>query len=455
MFAKYRFRLILLVMLVLMSGLAALDAQAQTPQVCPLTQGYWANHPENWAANSLMLGTQFYTQAELLALMPGGGGDASTILAVQMIATKLNIAAGADPASISAALLTADSLLGQFTGKLPYNVAPSSSEGQAMINIAGLLDSFNNGDLTPGCALTATATFTATATPTHTPTYTATTPPPTATFTPTPTNTSAPVTCEAGVLVHNFRVAYVGRVYDPATNQTTFTYLVCGTGTPPDLSHFDIEIPVCIPALNVVATNPTDAVSFGTDPTTGINGIKWDSPLLTTATRTYSITFAGDVAEGSVQVAVKGGDGFTAASLPGASCDVTSTPPVTIIVEGPVQAINANIITIFDIDIEVNVNDPILTVIQVGDVVHVEGDTVIGGNTVIIVAVTVVIVNVDVDVVNVDVPAGGNPPPQEGGNVVICHHAQGESGHRETITVEWSAWVNAHSGHRGDHLGHC
>src|SRR5690606_3104455 len=178
-------------------------------------------------------------------------------------------------------------------------------EGQAMINIAGLLDSFNNGDLTPGCALTATATFTATATPTHTPTYTATTPPPTATFTPTPTNTSAPVTCEAGVLVHTFRVAYVGRVYDPATNQTTFTYLVCGTGTPPDLSHFAIEIPVCIPALSVVATHPSDAVSFGTDPPTGSNGIKGESPLLTTATRTCSITFAGDVAEGSVQAAVK------------------------------------------------------------------------------------------------------------------------------------------------------
>jgi hypothetical protein len=259
-FAKYHFRFILLVMLVLMSGLTALDAQAQTPQVCPLGKGYWANHPESWATTSLMLGTQFYTQAELLAIVPGGGGDASTILAVQLIAAKLNIAAGADPAPVSAALLTADSLLGQYTGKLPYNVDPSSAEGQAMVNIAGLLDSFNNGQLTPNCAAT-----------------------PTPTFTPTPT-----------------------------------------------------ETPTAI---------PTGTLTVTPEATPGL--------------------------------------------------------PVTIIVEGPVQNININIITIYDIDIEVNVNDPILTVVQIGDVVRVEGNTVGTGDTIIVVAVTVVIVNVDV-VVNVE-----------------------------------------------------
>lgn len=334
MTATHRFRLIVLIVLFLLSTLGAQGTLAQTTPVCPLTQGYWANHPESWPTTSLMLGVQSYTQAELLALMPGGGTDASTILAVQLIAAKLNIAAGADPAAIGAALLTADSLLGQFVGKLPYNVAPTSAQGEAMVNVAGLLDSFNNGLLTPGCALTATATLTPTTEP-PTATPTPSTAPPTATSTSTPTVT-LPVTpgtptptltptlapsCPNGILLNSFMVAYGGRVYDPATNQTTFTYLVCGTGVRPDLSHFDVEIPVCAPPLIIVGTNPTEAVQFGVDPTTGVNGIKWDQPLQTTASRTYSITFTGNVVEGTVQVAVKG-DGFQIGSLPGPSCVV-------------------------------------------------------------------------------------------------------------------------------------
>lgn len=125
-----------------------------------------------------------------------------------------------------------------------------------------------------------------------------------------------------GILIRGFVVTFGGRVFDGS--QTTFTYGVAGTGTPPDLSHFDVEIPVCVPPLQVVGFSPTQAVSFGTDPTTGVTGIKWDLSLLTTDTRTYSITFAGDVPQGMVQVAVKGGNGFESAALPGAACTVTA-----------------------------------------------------------------------------------------------------------------------------------
>jgi hypothetical protein len=38
--------------------------------------------------------------------------------------------------------------------------------------------------------------------------------------------------------------------------------------------------------------------------------------------------------------------------------------------------------------------------------------------------------------------------------VTICHHAQGQSGVRTTITVGWNAWINVHSRH-GDTLGPC
>lgn len=121
---------------------------------CPLTQGFWKNHPSAWPLTSLTLGGQTYTQAELLTILTtpvgsGGSADASLILADQLIAAKLNIANGSAP--ISDTVAAADALLGGFTGKLPYGVTPSSVTGQAMVNNADTLDNYNNGQLTPNC----------------------------------------------------------------------------------------------------------------------------------------------------------------------------------------------------------------------------------------------------------------------------------------------------------------
>jgi YVTN family beta-propeller protein len=132
------------------------DGIAITPAVpshpCPLGQGLWKNHPGAWPVTSLTLGSQTYTQAELLALFDTPpGGDASLILAHQLIAAKLNIANGSDPTPISATITDADHLLSGFKGKLPYHVRPSSATGQAMVNDADVLDSYNSGDLTPNC----------------------------------------------------------------------------------------------------------------------------------------------------------------------------------------------------------------------------------------------------------------------------------------------------------------
>ncbi|MAS37382.1 MAG: hypothetical protein CL610_25500 [Anaerolineaceae bacterium] len=133
-------------------------------------------------------------------------------------------------------------------------------------------------------------------------------------------NVPAPGTPDdgSGVLINGFRVSFAGRVFNGT--QTTFSYVVTGTGTPPDLSHFDVEIVTCSPELEVVGFSPSTAVSFGTDPTTGVDGIKWDIPLVTTESRLYAISFAGEVPLGQVTVAVKGGNGFESALLPGAGC---------------------------------------------------------------------------------------------------------------------------------------
>jgi hypothetical protein len=100
-----------------------------------------------------MLGSQTYTKAELLQILnTPSGGDASIILAKQLIAAKLNIAAGADTTPVSSTITHADSLLSGFSGKLPYHVAPSSSMGQMMVSDGNMLDNYNNGRLTPNCS---------------------------------------------------------------------------------------------------------------------------------------------------------------------------------------------------------------------------------------------------------------------------------------------------------------
>jgi len=121
-------------------------------QNCPLTQGFWENHPKAWPVSSLVLGSQTYTQAELLTILETPSrGDASLILGKQLIAAKLNIFNSSDPTPIFATINAADGLLSGFTGKLPYNVDPSSTTGQAMVNDANVLDSYNSGQLTPNC----------------------------------------------------------------------------------------------------------------------------------------------------------------------------------------------------------------------------------------------------------------------------------------------------------------
>jgi len=119
---------------------------------CPRTQGYWKNHASAWPVSSLQLGSQTYSQSALLILLRTPvRRDASLNLAHQLIAAKLNVAAGSNGPPILPTIAMADALLATFSGTLPYGVRPSSSTGQQMIQLAGTLDDYNNGLLTPNC----------------------------------------------------------------------------------------------------------------------------------------------------------------------------------------------------------------------------------------------------------------------------------------------------------------
>lgn len=126
---------------------------------------------------------------------------------------------------------------------------------------------------------------------------------------------------QTGILLNTFYVSYEGRTYDRVADTTTYTYVVTGTGQPPDLSHFDLGIPRCLPPLQVVSYSPTEAVEFGIDPNTGVDGIKWGQPLKVNQSRTYTITIAGNYLALPVDVAVKDGDGSHLGVIPGPSCE--------------------------------------------------------------------------------------------------------------------------------------
>jgi hypothetical protein len=115
---------------------------------CPAGQGFWKSHPDSWPVTSIVLGSQTYTRDEAVEILEtrvggNGGADASLILARQLIAAKVNIANTSNAASVGAAITQADTLLASFMGKLPYDVHPSSEDGEMMTSLAEMLEAFN------------------------------------------------------------------------------------------------------------------------------------------------------------------------------------------------------------------------------------------------------------------------------------------------------------------------
>jgi hypothetical protein len=146
-------------LLVTSAAITSLTSNPAYANACPLTQGFWKNHPAAWGVDSagLTIGGQSYTQAELLTILqtPPSGGNASLILAHQLIAAQLNFDTGSvftpDPSGLTRN--DANSLL-MACGTTPLPgcfVAASSPLGQQMVNDAATLDAFNSGTLTPIC----------------------------------------------------------------------------------------------------------------------------------------------------------------------------------------------------------------------------------------------------------------------------------------------------------------
>jgi hypothetical protein len=115
---------------------------------CTLTQGYWKNHPGAWPVLELELGGRTYGQDELLAILHEPvKGNGLVQLSHQLIAAKLNIAAGASDTEIASVIVQADLLIGSL-------VVPPVGDGRLPPRDTSALNdqlaAFNEGKVGPG-----------------------------------------------------------------------------------------------------------------------------------------------------------------------------------------------------------------------------------------------------------------------------------------------------------------
>ena len=121
-----------------------------TPQIqgCTGTIGFWRNNEDEWAVQSLTLGTVNYTKAQLLQILNQPvQGNGLISLSQQLIAAKLAAAAGATvPASIATAIADADALIG---GLIVPPVGGGSLSTGSTSSLNSTLATYNRGE-TPG-----------------------------------------------------------------------------------------------------------------------------------------------------------------------------------------------------------------------------------------------------------------------------------------------------------------
>jgi hypothetical protein len=123
--------------------------------ICPIPKGDWKNNPSDWPESALPMAlgtTRTYTKAQLLNLLKSPvKGDASIILANQLIAAKLNVAIGASPSQVVLdAISSADAAIGNKS--LPAKVKTNNTLGKTMTALGAILDEYNNGLLNQGCS---------------------------------------------------------------------------------------------------------------------------------------------------------------------------------------------------------------------------------------------------------------------------------------------------------------
>jgi hypothetical protein len=108
-------------------------------------------------------------------------------------------------------------------------------------------------------------------------------------------------------------------------------------------------------------------------------------------------TSAGPASQGESQPTQEV-PGSTVQATSGATAGSTATPEATepaviLVLEGPVQKVSSDGITVFDMEIRLDPDDPILKLIQVGKMVHVEGYPETSNGVIVVIVINIVIQN--------------------------------------------------------------
>jgi hypothetical protein len=115
---------------------------------CTRSHGDWKNHPAGWPVSELELGSATYSSEVLLQILSAPSkGDASVILGHQLVAAKLNVAAGGTPPDEVASAITSADVWLDASGvqTIPGNIPAGSPAGREATALSDALGSFNEG----------------------------------------------------------------------------------------------------------------------------------------------------------------------------------------------------------------------------------------------------------------------------------------------------------------------
>ncbi|HEY4575795.1 MAG TPA: Calx-beta domain-containing protein, partial [Thermoanaerobaculia bacterium] len=124
-------------------GVAVADPQGlgtilDDDATCALSAGYWKNHVSAWPVQSLVMGGRTYNASQMLTFLRYSGSDTSLHLARQLVATRLNLAAGSS-LSIQPVVDAADA----FLATVPPGSNPHGATGNQAEALQGQLEQYN------------------------------------------------------------------------------------------------------------------------------------------------------------------------------------------------------------------------------------------------------------------------------------------------------------------------
>ncbi len=115
-----------------------------------------------------------------------------------------------------------------------------------------------------------------------------------------------------------FNFNFVGVTNDFDNNRSTWMYTVAGTNAGQDLSHWVLAL---CPDHTVHSAGP-NPWEVNTDPTSGLYGIKWDVPVNTNQSKTFTVTLNGIWEPGDIEFKMKAATNIYSGTITGPTCDL-------------------------------------------------------------------------------------------------------------------------------------